>query len=140
MVLTSPIHWCIPLKLGFTNSLSYPLFMVPNCKSFAWPLQSWDINYSWGYTFSNGLPWPLTVPSSAVLHDNFMRSKPVPPGWFLHITKSSCSRRYNLGYLWNTVCLCSQKTLPRRFHLSDAGLFIITANFLAPANQHQLSQ
>ena len=33
--------------------------------------------------------------------------------------------------------LCSQKTLPRRCHLNDAGFFLITANFLAPANQHQ---
>ena len=32
------------------------------------------------------------------------------------------------------------QTLPRRYHLKDAGLFLITTNFLAPANQHQLSQ
>ena len=36
-----------------------------------------------------------------------------------------------------TQPLCFQKILPRRFHLSDAGLFLITTNFLAPANQHQ---
>jgi hypothetical protein len=34
--------------------------------------------------------------------------------------------------------LWSQKTLSR-VHLSDAGHFLITANFLAPANKHQLS-
>uniref|UniRef100_A0A8C6GL60 Uncharacterized protein n=1 Tax=Mus spicilegus TaxID=10103 RepID=A0A8C6GL60_MUSSI len=39
-----------------------------------------------------------------------------------------------------TQPLCSQKTLPRRCHLNDVGLFLITANFLAPANQHQQSQ
>jgi hypothetical protein len=33
--------------------------------------------------------------------------------------------------------LCFQKTLPRRCHLNDAGLFLITTNFLAPAKQHQ---
>ena len=33
----------------------------------------------------------------------FMPLKPVPPGWLLHITKSHCSTRYNLGYLWNTA-------------------------------------
>jgi hypothetical protein len=38
--------------------------------------------------------------------------------------------KYNFGYLWNTASLCSQKTLPRRFYLSNAGLFLIT-NFLA---------
>ena len=36
-----------------------------------------------------------------------------------------------------TQPLCSQKTVPRRCHLSDAGLFLITDNFLAPANKHQ---
>jgi hypothetical protein len=36
--------------------------------------------------------------------------------------------------------LCSQKILTRRCHLTDAALFLITANFLASANQHQLSQ
>jgi hypothetical protein len=46
-------------------------------------------------------------------------------------------QEYNLGYLWNTASLCFQKTLPRRCHLNDAGLFLISANFLAPANQHQ---
>jgi hypothetical protein len=46
-------------------------------------------------------------------------------------------QEYNRGYLWNTASLCFQKTLPRRCHFNDAGLFLITANFLAPANQHQ---
>lgn len=31
-----------------------------------------------------------------------------------------------------------QKTLPKRFHLGDAGLFSVTTNFLAPASLHQL--
>jgi hypothetical protein len=38
--------------------------------------------------------------------------------------------RYNLGYLCNTVFLCFQKTLPRRFHLSDDGLFFLSFSFL----------
>jgi hypothetical protein len=78
--------------------------------------------------------------ASAVLHDTFMSSKPVPPGWNLHITKSSRCTRYNLGYPWNPASLCSQQTVPRRFHLNEAGLFLIIANFLAPADQHQLYQ
>ena len=73
--------------------------------------------------------------ASAALHDLFMPLKPVPPGWLLDIIEYSCSTRYNLGYHWNTASLCSQKTLSRRFHRSDAGLFLITTNFLAPANQ-----
>jgi hypothetical protein len=78
--------------------------------------------------------------ASAALHDSLISSKAVLPGLFLHINKYSCSTRYNLGYLWNTASLCSQKTLSRRFHLGDAGLFLMTANFLAPGNQHRLSQ
>lgn len=36
------------------------------------------------------------------------------------------------------VCVHSEASLARRFHLNDASLFLITANFLA--NEHQLSQ
>jgi hypothetical protein len=69
--------------------------------------------------------------------------------WPLHAFKTSTTwvtltyyhvplqQEYNLGYLWNTASLCFQKILPRRCHLNDAGLFLITANFLAPAIQHQ---
>jgi hypothetical protein len=80
----------------------------------------------------------LQCQASDVLHNPFMHSKHVPSGWFIHITKHSCSMTYNLGYLWDTASLCSQKTLPKRFYLIDPGLFLITTNFLAPANQHQL--
>ena len=97
-------------------------------------------NYNWGCPFINGLLCPLTVPSLSCSSWLLHASKPVPPAWLLHITKYSCSMKYNLGYLWNMASLCSQKTLPRRFHLSNAGIFLITTNFLAPTNQHQLSQ
>lgn len=33
-----------------------------------------------------------------------------------------------------------EETLPKGFHLSDAGLFLIAANISAPADQHQVSQ
>jgi hypothetical protein len=37
---------------------------------------------------------------------------------------------YNLGHFWNIVSLCcSQETLPRRFHLSDASFFLITLKY-----------
>jgi hypothetical protein len=46
--------------------------------------------------------------------------------------------------MFRTQLLCAfrkeKKKLLRRFHFSAAGFFLITANFLAPANQHQLSQ
>ena len=74
--------------------------------------------------------------ASVALHDSFMPSKPVLSRWFSHITKFSWSMRYNLGYIWTTTSLCSQKILARRFDLSDVGLFIITANFLVRTYQH----
>jgi hypothetical protein len=68
-----------------------------------------------------------------------MSSKSIPPGDSYTLSSPAVRASYNLGYLWNTASLCSQKTLPW-FHLNDACLFLIAANFLAPANQHQLSQ
>ena len=48
--------------------------------------------------------------ASAALHDPFMPSKPVPPGWLLHSTKSSHSTKYNCGYLWNILSVLSENT------------------------------
>jgi hypothetical protein len=72
--------------------------------------------------------------ASAALHDPFM-----PSCTWVTLThyQVPLQQEYNLGYLWNTASLCFQKTLPRRCHLNDAGIFLITANLLAPANQHQ---
>lgn len=36
--------------------------------------------------------------------------------------------------LWNTAPSCSQKTLLRKFHLSDVDLFLVHGNFLPSAN------
>ena len=81
-------------------------------------------------------PWKAIGESaaSAALHDPFM-----PSCTWVTLTHYQVllQQEYNLGYLWDTVSLCFQKTLPRRCHLNDAGLFLITANFLASANQHQ---
>lgn len=62
--------------------------------------------------------------ASAALYDPFVPSEPV------------------LGCLWTQLVVCadSEKRLPTRFHLNDADLFLITANFSAPTNQQQLSQ
>jgi hypothetical protein len=35
MVLATPINWGLLLQLGFTNSLSWALFMIPNLNFFA---------------------------------------------------------------------------------------------------------
>jgi hypothetical protein len=72
----------------------------------------------------------------AVVHDPFMPSKSVLPGdsYSLPI----CLLAWGLS--WNTASLCSQKTLFRRFYLSDAALFLITTNILSQSKQHKLFQ
>ena len=124
MILTFLICWGLPLQLGFTNSLSETVFMVTSLNSFAWPLQSWAVNCNWGYTFTNGHPWPLTGPSSSCssccLHAFKTRTT-----WEI-LTHYQVQSQHEIQpwlSLWNTASLCSQKTLPRTFHLSDAGLF-----------------
>lgn len=47
--------------------------------------------------------------------------------------------RHHRAYLENTAPLCSQKTLPGRFHLSHAAPFIIAPHLLTPDDRHQLS-
>lgn len=37
------------------------------------------------------------------------------------------------------LCAELEQTLPKRFHLSDAGLLLVPAPFLALGKQHQLS-
>lgn len=67
--------------------------------------------------------------------------KPVPSGWHLH--------HQVLLPVWGTslatsgtelLCADSQEKFPRRFHLLDAGLFMVTLNFLAPVDKNQLSE
>jgi hypothetical protein len=118
-------------------------------------------------SFSTGLsmattqvaPSPMAFPglsssqASAVLHDHFMPSNHCHLGDSEHITKFSCSMRYSLGYLWNTASLYFQKTLPTSplcllkmlFVRLNHGLLwcwsrLNHSKFLAPTNQHQLSQ
>lgn len=55
-----------------------------------------------------------------------------------YLPSLATSPRYNLGPLWITASGGdSQETLPR-FHLSDAGLFLTTANVSAQAEQRCL--
>ena len=48
--------------------------------------------------------------ASAALHDHFMLSKPVPPGWLLSLTKSSHCTSYNYGYLCSSASVLSGNT------------------------------
>jgi hypothetical protein len=80
-----------------------------------------------------------------------MTSHSVKPQLFF-MTPSCLQNKYHLGdtYTLPNEAAAKGTTLPisgtqllcasRRFHLSDVGLFLITANFLAPANQLQLYQ
>ena len=147
-----PRAWATSSAMPFVAHTSSSRLQMPvlHCCCSWWSSHGTGISKTLHDPFSPGLsiateaaPSPMAFHglsqcrASAALRDPFMPSKPVPPGWLLHITKPHCSTRYNLGYLWNTASLCSQKTLPRRCHLNDAGLILITTNFLAPANQHQ---
>jgi hypothetical protein len=74
--------------------------------------------------------------ASAALHDPFMSQNQYHLGDSYTLPSPATAQGTTLT-ISETQPLCSQKTLPRRCHLNDAGLFLITANFLAPANQHQ---
>ena len=130
------IQWRLLLQLDYTNNLSQALFIVPFVYSLAWPFKTWAINWNWGCSFTNVLPYPLTMPSLSC------------SSWSLHVFKPRniwMTLTHYKVHMWQEVLLwlflkhnflCSQKTLSRIFHLSNAGLFLITTNFLAPDNQH----
>lgn len=96
----------------------------------------WAFYCSWECTFTNGLSWLHTVLS--------LNYSP----WLIYVFKTSTTRvtlpssaaslRYNPGHLWNTASQLlfadSKETLPSGVHLNEAGLFLITDNFSAPAN------
>lgn len=79
--------------------------------------------------------------NSGALRESFMPSKPKP------------CRRLTHRQVWVPGCNAAlassgayflraapEKKLPRRFLLSDAGLFLVTTYFSAPADQHELFQ
>ena len=148
MIFWAPLRsWVILPAMPFVEHMLFSRLQLPvlqYCCFSWWSSHSTGISKTLhdlflGYQLQLRLhfhQWPSMASHNAKPRLLFMPSKPVQPGWLLHST----SMRYNLGYLWNTAFLCSHKTLPRRFHLNDAGLFLITTNFLAPANQHQFSQ
>ena len=72
--------------------------------------------------------------------------------WHLHAFETNTTwvfvthdqvQKHHKVQLWASLehsIFSFQKTLTRRFHLSDAGFFFITPNFLSTAIQHKLSQ
>lgn len=63
LILTSPKHCDLLLKFGstFSSNLSEALLVVPGLKFYSWPFQTNAFNYLWGWIFTNGFLWPLTV-------------------------------------------------------------------------------
>ena len=111
MDLATPKHCMISSVLGHQFHLSLHLHQWPS-------MASHRAGHQLLYIIPSGLQNQYHVGNS-----NTLPSPATAQGTTLAISR--------------TQPLCSQKTLPRRCHLNDAGLFLITANFLAPANQHQ---
>ena len=95
MVMASPKYCCLLLQLCFTNSLLWSPCIVSSLNSVTWQFQSWAINCNWGCTFTNGLPWFLTMCSLSIMLSCLKIQYHL--GDSLQIIKSSCSMRYNHG-------------------------------------------
>jgi hypothetical protein len=96
--------------------------MVPSLNFFAWHLQTWAVNCNQGCTFTNGLSWSHRAESQLLDSPQLGDSDPLP---------SSAAA-------WGTTLTTSGSQLLgdfRKHFLSDFGLFLITTNFLALANQ-----
>lgn len=76
---------------------SYNVSLVPNLNIFPWPLKYLSMNCNWYCTFTNDCPWSYLL----FMTPSYIQK--VLPRWFLQVTKSSYSIRYNLRYLWNTI-------------------------------------
>jgi hypothetical protein len=99
--------------------------------------------------FSPGAPtsievasWSVSSPAqslcqtSVALHDSILASKPLSPGKLWH-SKVGCQLRIQPWFpLDHSLCADPEETLLRRFCLKEVGLFLITADSLAPADQH----
>jgi hypothetical protein len=145
-----PRAWVTSPAMPFVAHVSSTRLQIPvlHCCCSLWSSYGTDISKTLHDPFSSG-PSSATEAhqchsmashsaerASAALHDPFMPSKPVPPGWLLHITKSNCSMRYNLGYLWNTASVLSKNTSEKMLPQWCWSL-LNHHYFLAPANQHQ---
>lgn len=101
-----------------------------------WHLQ--NARASWG-RWSALSPIPSSIPSLGTLpHNTKSQMLSMTPSclqtsttWVtLTLSSLTTSTRFNLGHLWTQLaCTDSKERLPRRFHLNDAGLFLITTDF-----------
>lgn len=136
MALASSHCWHLLLQLGLLSPLGFlhnakpQLFsMTPSVLGL--PLPLWLHLHKW-------LPWLLIVPNLSCSHDPCLPSKQVAPGrhdqvWVPAQGTVLSTSEYSFFVL-------TEQTLLKRFHLSDAGLCLISTSLLAPADQHHLSQ
>jgi len=133
MVLASPKCCCLPLQLGFTNIASHRLSSQLLCMTPS------DLGHQLHLRLHLH-QWPSMASRSAQPQLLFMTPSCLQNQYHLgdsYTLPSPATAQGTTLAISGTQPLCSQKTLPRRCHLNDAGLFLITANFLAPANQYQ---
>jgi hypothetical protein len=132
---SSPKHCCLLLQLGFTNSLigslhgAKPQFLCMTRSVLGHQLQ----------LRLHLQQWPSMVSHSAEPQLLFMTPTCLQTQYYLggcYTLPSTATVPGTTLAISGTQSLCCQKTLPRRFHLNDAGLFLIT-NFSVPVNQHQ---
>jgi hypothetical protein len=138
MVLVSPICWSLLLQLGctFVNSLSenFPLSAKP--KNFHDPFSPDSSNATEAalWMASPG----LAVPSFTALQNTYLHNQ-----YHLgdsYTTKLDCQcRAWPYPSMEQSFCVIPL-ILSRRFHLSNAGLFLVTTKFSAPPDQHPIFQ
>ena len=151
---TPPRAWVTSLAMPFVANMSSSRLQMPvlHCCCSWWSSHGTVISKTLHGPFSPGpsiateaAPSPMALhglsqcQASACLLDPFMVSKAEPHGDSYTLPSPATAQSTTLA-ISGTQPLGSQKTLPRRWHLKDTGLFSITTNFLAPANQHQQSQ
>lgn len=134
LILASPKHCDLCQKFGstFSSNLCEALLVVLGLKFYAWPLQTNAFNYLWGWIFTNGLSWPLTVSklsySQRPLYD-FQTSTIC-----LNITLacSTLRMRYSLSCFQTQFWYAIREYLPE-----DLASTLLVSS--APVDQHQVS-
>lgn len=109
---------------------------------------STSLLFQLSYTFTNNLSGVLSVSQHSSpdtqAHSSpwsFMSSKPGSSERLLYHQVQGPAGDTTLAASGTQLLHAhSQETCSRRLHLSDAGLFLIIANFLAPGDRHLLSQ
>lgn len=138
MVPASAICWDLLLQQGFSNNLFYRLSSWCQVSTFLQGHQQQQRLHLHQLLFLASLslscsPWLVHVFKTSTIWVILTHYQVQLPAGGL-----SLEHRWFLYFYIFFYFLCSQKALPRRFHLSNADLFLRTVNSLAPINQYQL--